>query len=124
MTTTQAICESMGWRIWQNETGGPFSKKFYHVSNNKYHSFYSEYSPFDINKDCTIEIAKLLQSRLVEEGWSISVHQLHDPREDGKPFMAYGYKADGQNVSSEWTASEPSAILALYCKIHGIEVDK
>ena len=76
------------------------------------------------NPSYDIRLAKLLQSRLVEEGWSISVHQLHDPREDDKPFMAYGYKADGQNVSSEWTASEPSAILALYCKVHGIEGDK
>jgi hypothetical protein len=66
--------------------------------------------------------AKLLQARLVEEGWTVcnyhsptfghSSQARRDPIEFPELYM----------VESDDLHSEPETIVQLYCKIHGIEV--
>lgn len=100
-----AIAKVMGWGY----RGGYFvvGKKYYTMTN-KY------FCPY---------VAKLLQARMVEDGWNIAVHHLNDPREDGKPFMAYANKSNGNQCFGPWCDTEPAAIVELFCTVYGIKED-
>jgi hypothetical protein len=107
MTTTQAICESMGkrWK-YKNEYCVLIDGKIYNLKN----IFF------------LMMFAKLLQARLVEEGWTVCNY--HSPtfgyssqaRRDPVEFPDF-YFAESDDMDCE-----PKALVALYCKIHGIEV--
>jgi hypothetical protein len=71
-------------------------------------------------------LSKLLQSRLVEEGWDIVIHMDIFGRfeiigKKGEIKIRLGYFTRHINKNNE---PEAEAIVALYCKVKGIEVEK
>jgi hypothetical protein len=105
MTTTQAICESMGWKY--DESGWVFDKNDHVIGD--------------------WEFVKALQARLVEEGWNIFNAQLTaaERKEIGfvNEFECYASRPGKTHEYLVYTDSEPAAIVALYCKVKGIEVE-
>jgi len=111
MTTTQAVCESMGWEIRTENNG---ISKLVFMTDETYLFRLEMFKP-----ESNIVHAKMLQARLVEEGWSIHIIQYTKNN-----FEAYGVAIRHPGVietGSEYQ-SEPEAIVTLYCKVKGIEV--
>lgn len=114
MTTTQAIVESMGWKLI------PHAYEF----NGMHHWGYVDKNgslictkSFDPQND--ISHAKLLQARLVEDGWIIEItNYIASPKFCAVAFVGPG---DVRRVIAE-ASTEPAAIVSLYCKIKRIEV--
>jgi len=106
---TQAICESMdkGWK-YKNEYCVLIDGKIYNLKN----IFF------------LMMFAKLLQARLVEEGWEIEMTL----NKSGFIFFAWKGNDNDEDENREIkfdeadSDSEPAAIVALYCKVKGIEV--
>jgi hypothetical protein len=107
MTTTQAVCESMGW---DNDAVSIFAPGIGCIGLFD-----------DLGKDTPNGnwLVKALQARLVEEGWSIHIIQYTKNN-----FEAYGVtiRHPGVIETASDYQTEPAAIVQLYCKIHGIEV--
>jgi len=124
MTRNEKIAEEMGWTIWQKTSQGPFPKILYHISDARGYSLYSEYHPFDFNSNCGWEIAKLLQARMRQDGWKITIE--HFPFDD-PPFAAVAQKVNekyhqliGEKHIVGKQSTEPAALHALFCKVNGI----
>jgi len=103
MTTNEQIAKVMGWKY----CGGYFviGKKYYTMTN----KFFEMY------------IVKALQQRMVEDGWNIHIiHQANGL------FLISAFKLIGGRVQPDKIvhATEPAAIVSLFCAVYGIEVER
>jgi hypothetical protein len=116
MTTTQAVCESMGWKLIKDPVP-PESN--YWVDHNG--DFLCEEHDLEFSNDAFGNwLSKKLQARLVKEWWEIKIYNAIGvcqalARQPGDDDYKMQSNPMGEN-------EEPSALLSLYCKIHGIEV--
>ena len=99
MTTTQAICESMGFMY--DESGWVFDKNDHVIGD--------------------WEFVKALQARLRQDGWRISIFDDEDGFTCHAEYPNYSSQ-DFKTIIVRGLPTEPAAIVALYCKVKGIEV--
>ena len=109
-TKNEQIAEIMGW----------------HYDTDKGVIFVCGLGSFiDFELELHFELAKILQQKMVDDGWKIDI--INWPAVNGqkpfKRFTAYAEKFDGKRFydSKAEADTEPAAIVALFVKVYGIE---
>jgi hypothetical protein len=100
MTRNERIAEKMGWTV----------DKGYCFDN--YNNCVAALDDIGI----VIDVAKLLQDRMVEDGWMISA--TFDKDTFGENVFIFRAIKDVEFI--EWSDTEPAALVALFCKVYGI----
>jgi hypothetical protein len=63
-------------------------------------------------------LVKLLQQRMVDDGWSVEIWQHGD-----SPFPFKAKALSDNNVIRVYGKTEPAAIVELFCTVYGIKED-
>ena len=108
MTLNEKIALKMGWD-----------------TQNNFIRIYFEGKPFDPTKH--IEHAKLLQQKMVDDEWIVCINAM--PKKEmiinkwPGVIECYATRPDAESYEYlVYANTEPAAIVALFCKVYGLEV--
>lgn len=113
MTTNEQIAKVMGWEFILNAYEFNGVRHWGYVDKNGAPVGTKSFDPGKY-----IDHAKLLQQRMVDDGWLLKMLTNHD-----KEYALFATRNSCEGVYLEgcWKKKEPAAIVSLFCKVYEIK---
>ena len=116
--TNEQIAKVMGWRI-------DSSKNFFGCIFNSANKFIGTVDEMGTDTPLGFQLAKLLQVKMVEDGWNVSIHNWKEKFTEFPPKVYFSVEAFNFDISSKHifkdADTESQALVALFKKIYGVK---